>query len=112
MKPTVYAARAWDRLKDLVGADLASAIGAAICVALAAGVAVMAFTNFSVPDTIIMTSGPKGSSFDRYAERYKKILERDGVKLKILPSDGSSENFNRLMDPKVKVDVGFVLGGE
>ncbi len=112
MKPTVTIARAWDRLKDLVGADQASAIGAAVCVALAAGLAVMAFSNFSVPTTIVMTSGPKGSAFDRYAERYKKILERDGVKLKILPSDGSSQNFDRLMDPKVKVDIGFVLGGE
>jgi TRAP-type uncharacterized transport system substrate-binding protein len=112
MTPAVYIKRGWVRLREVVGADLASAISVAICVALAAGLAVLALTNFSVPDTIIMTSGPKGSSFDRNAEKYRQILARDGITLKILPSDGSVQNFKRLNDPKFKVDIGFVLGGE
>jgi len=63
------------------------------------------------PNTIIMTSGDDGSLFQRNAEKYAKILARKGVKLKILPSEGSLENLERLQDPKVHVDVGFVQAG-
>jgi len=63
------------------------------------------------PDTIVMSSGPDGSSFRLNAERYAKILARNGVKLVVLPSQGSLENLQRLNDPKFKVDIGFVQGG-
>ncbi len=59
----------------------------------------------------MITTGPAGPSFRRTAERCQKILERDGVTLKILPSDGSAENLRRLADLKQQVDVGFVPGG-
>lgn len=36
----------------------------------------------------------------------------EGVTLRILPSEGSIDNFRRLSDPHQAVDVGFVLGGE
>jgi TRAP-type uncharacterized transport system substrate-binding protein len=58
-----------------------------------------------------MTSGPKGSSFERYAGKYAKILKKQGVTLKILPSEGSVENIKRLADPSSKVDIGLVQGG-
>ena len=58
-----------------------------------------------------MTTGPEGSVSQVNAERYAKILARNGVKLKILPSQGSLENLKRLTDPKFRVDVGFVQGG-
>ena len=41
----------------------------------------------------------------------RKILARNGVKLKILPSQGSLENLKRLLDPSFRVDIGFVQGG-
>ena len=60
---------------------------------------------------ITITSGPQGSTFANTAERYRRILARQGVTLKILPSQGSLENLKRLIDPKEKVDIGFVQGG-
>ena len=63
------------------------------------------------PRTIVMTSGIEGSNFQITAERYRAILARQGVTLKILPSQGSLENLKRLSDPKVGVDIGFVQGG-
>jgi hypothetical protein len=63
------------------------------------------------PSTIVMTSGADGSTFQVNAGRYAKILARQGVTLKILPSEGSLDNLKRLSDPGVKVDVGFVQGG-
>lgn len=63
------------------------------------------------PDTIIITSGIEVSTFHTSAEKYRKILARNGVKLEILPSEGALDNLKRLSDPAVTVDVGFVQGG-
>jgi NMT1-like family len=69
------------------------------------------FVQPAPPDTILMTSGADGSMFSRHAQRYAKILARQGVRLEILPSQGSLDNLKRLSDPQFKVDVGFVQGG-
>ena len=69
------------------------------------------FFHSAPPKTIIITSGDEGSRFQRTAEKYAKILARNGVKLKILPSEGSLENLERLENPSFHVDVGFVQTG-
>lgn len=63
------------------------------------------------PDTITITSGPVGSTFRTTADKYRKILARNGVKLEILSSEGSLENLKKLNTPAYRVDVGFVQGG-
>jgi hypothetical protein len=89
--------------------------GLALTVVLLAGLlislAVFWFFHSAPPHTIIITSGAPGSSFEANAEKYRVILARKGVKLKILPSQGSLENLQRLEDPKFHVDIGFVQGG-
>ena len=45
------------------------------------------------------------------AQKYVKLLARDGVKLTVLPSHGSEENLARLSMPSPRVDLGFVQGG-
>ena len=69
------------------------------------------FIHPAPPSTILMTTGAGGSMFDVYAGRYAKILARQGVTLKMQPSEGSLDNLKRLSDPQVNVDVGFVQGG-
>lgn len=69
------------------------------------------FFHSAPPDTVTITSGPAGSIFQMNAEKYRKILARNGVKLKILPSQGSQENLKRLANPSFHVDIGFVQGG-
>jgi hypothetical protein len=69
------------------------------------------FFHSAPPDTLTITSGPKGSIFETNAEKYAQILARDGVKLKILASQGSLENLKRLIDPSFRADIGFVQGG-
>jgi len=78
--------------------------------AAAVGVAVKA-ARFAPPKKIYFVSGPDGSSYRNQAEKYQKILARDGVKLEILPSRGALDNLDKLANPAVKVDVGFVQGG-
>ena len=70
------------------------------------------FVSSAPPRTLIISSGPPGSSYQRNAERYREILSSNGVTLKILPSQGSMENLQRLANPRDRVDVGFVQAGE
>jgi TRAP-type uncharacterized transport system substrate-binding protein len=82
-------------------------LGAAICL-----FAVVRFVQSFPPRTLTLTSGPAGSSFQRFADSYQKILAtQHGVTLRILPSEGSQENIHRLADPHTGVDIGFVQSG-
>jgi len=63
------------------------------------------------PKTLTMTTGMEGGSFVIFGERYRQILDRDGIHLKLLPSTGAVENLRRLQDESQSVDVGFVQDG-
>jgi TRAP transporter TAXI family solute receptor len=69
------------------------------------------FFHSAPPKTITITCGEKGSLYYSVAEKYAKILARDGVTLTILSSAGSVENLKRLADSSFKVDIGFVQAG-
>jgi len=100
------------RVTSLVGHGLPLSIGLILVASIAAGALTFVFLNSAAPTTLTMTSGPDGSAFRVVAEQYRKILAREGVTLKILPSQGSRDNLARLIDPRIQVDVGFVVGGE
>ena len=100
------------RFTQLIGRQLPISIGLILLISLVAGVIAFVFLNSAPPSTLTMTSGPEGSAYRATAESYRKILAREGVTLKILPSQGSRDNLAKLEDGKTKVDVGFVVGGE
>lgn len=99
------------RVQRISWRDLAASLGPVLLVSVAAIWIAVHFVRPAPPDTIIITSGSEGSIDRTTAEKYRKILARNGVKLTILPSGGSLENLKRLADPKFNVDVGFVQGG-
>jgi TRAP-type uncharacterized transport system substrate-binding protein len=83
-----------------------------LSLALAAATwAVLHFVRPAAPRTITIATGPEGSSFQHLAERYAKAFERNGVTVRLVPSNGSLENLRRLADPAGDVDVGFVQVG-
>ena len=86
------------------------AVPTILVAALAVGVAIKA-ARFAPPKTIYFTSGPAGSGYRNQAEKYQKILARDGVKLEILPSKGALDNLDKLANQATRIDVGFVQGG-
>jgi TRAP-type uncharacterized transport system substrate-binding protein len=96
---------------ELFGLSRAVSLGVVSVFGVVALFAVFWFFYSAPPSTITITTGPKGSVFQMNAEKYAKILTCNGVKLKILPSEGSLENIKRLIDPVFRVDVGFVQGG-
>jgi len=73
--------------------------------------AVVWFVESAPPRTLTITSGPAGSSFQRFAERYQASLATHGVKLRIISSEGSQENLQRLEDPHSGVEIGFIQSG-
>lgn len=91
--------------------DLAISVGPiALLCAIAVGLAIW-LVNPAPPDTIVVSAGPRGSMFWNTAERYRKILAQNGVKMEIVESDGSLDNLRKLSNPAMHVDVGFVQGG-
>lgn len=58
-----------------------------------------------------MSAGPEYSRFWFAAQKYKEILARNGVTLRVLTSSGTLENLVRLADPASHVDLGFVQSG-
>ena len=60
---------------------------------------------------LAIATGPPGSAYALFAEKYRTVLARDGVRLRIVPTNGAVENLERLRDPKSGVSVGFAQAG-
>lgn len=91
--------------------DLLTSVGPFLLVFLACVAIMLHFVHPAPPTTLTISSGPDGSAFRRVADRYQKILARNGIRLQVLPSEGSQDNLRRMLDPKSGVDIGFVQGG-
>ena len=96
---------------ETFGIGRSAALGAIVLIVMVTVFAAYWFFHSAPPDTITITSGPEGSIFQMTAEKYGKILAHNGVKLKILTSQGSQENLKRLANTSFHVDIGFVQGG-
>jgi TRAP transporter TAXI family solute receptor len=69
------------------------------------------FLQGATPRHVVLASGPADGMYHQYAQRYKQILARDGVVVEERVTGGAADNLQLLLDPKSKVDVGFVQGG-
>lgn len=69
------------------------------------------FVRPAPPRQLILTTGGEGGGYQRFAARYKDVLQRYGIELIEKPSAGSLENLQRLRDPDYAVDAGFIQGG-
>src|SRR5258707_9188218 len=100
-----------ERLLSISWRDLAIAVGPVVLLTVLVTWATYHLVRPAPPDTITITTGTEGSMFRTSAERYKRILARNGVALQILPSEGSWQNLQRLNDSSVNVALGFIQGG-
>ncbi|MCX7192598.1 MAG: C4-dicarboxylate ABC transporter substrate-binding protein [Proteobacteria bacterium] len=110
--PKIYFERTLAKLRSLFGQGLVVTVSIILFIGMALSATIFMFMEAAAPNTLTIASGPAGSTFQATAEKYKTILAKSGVTLKILPSEGSMDNFNKLSDPKLDVDIGFVLGGQ
>ena len=63
------------------------------------------------PRTVVVSTGPPGSTYQLFAEQYRDRLAADGIELVLRESGGAGENLERLNDPDSDVSVGFVSMG-
>jgi len=61
------------------------------------------------PRQITLATGPAQSAYDEFGKRYAKELAKHGIKVQLLPSQGSAENL--LLLQQGRADIGFVQGG-
>jgi TRAP-type uncharacterized transport system substrate-binding protein len=71
---------------------------------------VKAFQPLPGRDVVIAT-GPPGSAYAQFAERYREIMARDGVRLRLVPTNGAIENLKLLQNASSAVSAGFVQSG-
>lgn len=85
---------------------------AGVLVLLVASVATaFAVLDPTPPRSVVISTGPPGSTYGALAERYRERLARDGVELILRESGGAADNLQRLNDPDSGVDIGFVSMG-
>jgi TRAP-type uncharacterized transport system substrate-binding protein len=102
---TTRTRRLLSRLLRLSWRDLLVTVLPVSLVLAAATWAVLHFVRPAAPSEITISTGPKGSSFQSAAERYAKAFAKNGVTLRLKPSNGSLENLRRLADPASEVGV-------
>ena len=67
------------------------------------------FIHSAPPSTLVISSGPTGSILEKNAAKYARTLEKNGVKVTVLASQGSFENLQRLVTEQA--DIGIVQAG-
>ena len=84
-----------------------------VLIALTAGLIWLTFKLFrpTPPRSVIMTIDPEGSFNAKAAKRYRELLARDGIDLKLVPSAGAVESVARLQDPKSGVSIAIIPSG-
>ncbi|MDR5809032.1 TAXI family TRAP transporter solute-binding subunit [Caballeronia sp. LZ019] len=91
--------------------DLTWTVGPLLLAFALATALVVWLVNPAPPRTITISAGQPDSSLYQTAQQYAKVLARNGITLEVLPSDGSVQNLERLLDPNVQVDLALVQGG-
>jgi TRAP transporter TAXI family solute receptor len=91
-----------------VRAMLASA-GPFIVLALALLALAYWWLDPNPPKQVTLATGPAQSAYAEFGSRYAKLLAQNGIRVQLVPSEGSSANLQLLRDGKV--DLGFVQGG-
>src|SRR6516225_7461542 len=65
----------------------------------------------SLPSRLTIGAGGKGTTFEYFADHYRKRFARAGVNLIVRETAGARENLKLLKDPSSDVQIGFIAGG-
>lgn len=77
---------------------------------VALGVVAYAVARALPPSHIRIAAGPVGGSFYQTAAEYRKIVERKGYRVEIVPFQNTDEIGAEVRDPREHFDIGFVAG--
>ncbi|WP_248353622.1 TAXI family TRAP transporter solute-binding subunit [Anaeromyxobacter oryzae] len=63
------------------------------------------------PRVVVMATGPDGGAYAAYGVRYRQILAREGLEVRLRPTAGDVENLALLRDPRSGVAVALLQAG-
>lgn len=63
------------------------------------------------PPHVVMATGPAGSSNEMLGKKYQEYFASQGIRLDLVPTEGSVENVMRLQDRNDPVMAAFVMSG-
>ncbi len=89
--------------------DLLLSVGPFALLAVALLVLAYWWLDPTPPRHVRLATGPAQSAYDQFGQRYQKALAASGIRVELIPSEGSSANLQLLREGKA--DLGFVQGG-
>lgn len=83
-----------------------------VCIIALALFTWLGWSLFPTPPTqITITAGSKDGMYYVHAQRYAEVFRKYGVEVKVVESEGSAQNIERLRDANSSAQIGFVQGG-
>lgn len=67
--------------------------------------------NPAPPKRITIATGAEGGIYRVFGEEYREFFAKRGIDLKLLPTKGSQENVELILDPDSPVDIAFIQSG-
>lgn len=89
--------------------DLLTSAGPFVLLSLALLGLAYGWLDPTPPKQVTLATGPAQSAYAEFGKRYAQALAAYGIEVRLLPSEGSSENLAWLVAGKA--DLGFVQGG-
>ena len=91
--------------------DYVRVLAPAIIVTLLGFVFAYQFVDPAPPKKITLATGGEDGAYYLYGQRYRKLLQRNGIELEVRATAGSLENLRLLESDSDGADVAFVQGG-
>lgn len=89
--------------------DMLASAGPVLLLAIGLLTAAYWWLDPQPPRTVTLATGPAGSAYAEFGQRYAQALARNGIQVKLLPTAGTMANLKALREGRA--DVAFVRGG-
>ena len=89
--------------------DLIVSAGPVVFIVIGALIAAYWYLDPQPPKSVTLATGPDGSAYAAFGERYANALRANGIEVVLKPTDGAADNLRMLRAGEA--DVGFVRGG-
>ena len=89
--------------------DMLASAGPVLLLALGLLVGAYWWLDPQPPRTVVLATGPAGSAYADFGQRYAQALAREGIRVELLPTAGPASSLQALRDGDA--DVAFVRGG-
>ncbi len=71
----------------------------------------VAFLFPTLPRVLVMATGPAGSAYSEFGQRYEEILSRQGIRLALSSTAGAAENLSLLGNRQSGASIALVASG-